>query len=136
MMDNEHLSTLNIRINRMENRASQFISINEKKGTPDNPLVNIITPVFNGIKYLEMCIQSVLNQSYSYIEHIFVDGEAFEGEGEEKEIVVTEIDATMLHSQEKGRKKLTVKLGVMYSGKELEGETAKYKRYQILWHSK
>jgi hypothetical protein len=27
----------------------------------------------------------------------------FEGEGEEKEIVVTEMDATMLHSQERGR---------------------------------
>ena len=41
------------------------------------------------------------------------------------------MDATMLHSQEKDRKKLTVKLGVMYSGKELESETAKYKRYRL-----
>ncbi len=62
---------------------------------------------------------------------VFEDGEVFEGEGGEKEIVVTEMDATMLHSQEKGRKKLTVKLGVMYSGKELESETAKYKRYRL-----
>jgi hypothetical protein len=62
---------------------------------------------------------------------VFEDGKVFEGEGEEKEIVVTEMDATMLHSQEKGRKKLTVKLGVMYSGKELESERAKYKRYRL-----
>ena len=62
---------------------------------------------------------------------VFEDGEVFEGKGEEKEIVVTEMDATMLHSQEKGRKKLTVKLGVMYSGKKLESETAKYKRYRL-----
>jgi len=62
---------------------------------------------------------------------VFEDGEVFEGEGEGKEIVVTEMDATMLHSQEKGRKKLAVKLGVMYSGKELESETAKYKRYRL-----
>ena len=33
---------------------------------------------------------------------MFEDGEVFEGEGEEKEIVVTEMDATMLHSQKKG----------------------------------
>jgi hypothetical protein len=46
-------------------------------------------------------------------------------------IVITEMDATMLHSQEKDRKKLAVKLGVMYSGKELESETAKYKRYRL-----
>ena len=62
---------------------------------------------------------------------VFEDGEVFEGEGEGREIVVTEVDATMVHSQEKGRKKLTVKLGVMYSGKELESETAKYKRYRL-----
>ena len=62
---------------------------------------------------------------------VFEDGEVFEGEGGEKEIVVTEMDATMLHSQEKGREKLAVKLGVMYSGKQLESETAKYKRYRL-----
>mgnify|MGYP001041901248 CR=1 FL=1 len=64
-------------------------------------------------------------------EAVFEYGEVFEGDGEEREIVVTEMDATMLHSQEKDRKKLTVKLGVMYSGKELESETAKYKRYRL-----
>jgi len=62
---------------------------------------------------------------------VFEDGEVFEGEGDEKEIVVTEMDATMLHSQEKRRKKLTMKLGVMYSAKELESKTAKYKRYWL-----
>jgi hypothetical protein len=64
-------------------------------------------------------------------ETVFEDGEVFEGEGKEREIVVTEMDATMLHSQEKGREKLAVKLGVMYSGKELESETAKHKRYRL-----
>ncbi|MFC1928522.1 glycosyltransferase family 2 protein [Chloroflexota bacterium] len=44
-----------------------------------NPLVSIITPVFNGIKYLEICIRSVLNQSYPHIEHIFVDGGSTDG---------------------------------------------------------
>jgi len=64
-------------------------------------------------------------------EAVFEYGEVFEGDGEEREIVVTEMDATMLHSQEKDRKKLPVKLGVMYSGKELESQTAKYKRYRL-----
>lgn len=62
---------------------------------------------------------------------VFGDGEVFEGGDEAREIVVTEMDATMLHSQEKGHKKLPVKLGVMYSGKELESEKAKYKRYRL-----
>ena len=38
------------------------------------PLVSIITPVLNGIKYLDLCIQSILNQSYRNIEHVLIDG--------------------------------------------------------------
>lgn len=43
------------------------------------PLVSIITPVLNGIKYLEPCIKSVLKQSYLSIEHVFVDGGSTDG---------------------------------------------------------
>lgn len=39
-----------------------------------DPLVSIITTVFNGEKYLVQCIQSVLEQNYPFIEHIFIDG--------------------------------------------------------------
>jgi len=45
----------------------------------DNPLVSIITPTLNLVKYLEACIQSVLDQSYPYIEHIFIDGGSTDG---------------------------------------------------------
>ena len=45
----------------------------------ENPIISIITPVLNGMKYLEMCIQSVLNQGYPYIEHIFIDGGSSDG---------------------------------------------------------
>lgn len=61
----------------------------------------------------------------------FEYGAAVEGEGEAKEIVVTEVDATMIHSQEGKGRNIAVKLGIMYSGKELESETAKYKRYWL-----
>ena len=59
------------RRDKMKSRAFQCENIGEKKGSAYNPLISIITPVFNGIKYLEICIQSVLNQDYPYIEHIF-----------------------------------------------------------------
>lgn len=40
----------------------------------DTPLVSIITVVFNGEKYLEQTIQSVINQTYNNIEYIIIDG--------------------------------------------------------------
>ncbi len=61
------------------NRISQSDEVDESKPITNSPLVSIITPVLNGIKYLETCIQSVLNQGYPYIEHIFVDGGSSDG---------------------------------------------------------
>ena len=39
-----------------------------------NPLVSIITVNYNGDKYLEQSIQSVINQTYKKIEFILIDG--------------------------------------------------------------
>jgi len=44
-----------------------------------NPLVSIITAVYNGEKHLEETIQSVLNQSYDNIEYIIIDGRSPDG---------------------------------------------------------
>ena len=37
------------------------------------PLISIVTPVYNGEKYLRECISSVLNQTYQNWEYIIVD---------------------------------------------------------------
>jgi len=37
------------------------------------PLVSIITPVYNGSRYIEELILSVIEQDYSFIEHIVID---------------------------------------------------------------
>lgn len=36
--------------------------------------ISIITPVYNGEKYIEKCILSIYNQQYSNYEHIIIDG--------------------------------------------------------------
>ena len=49
--------------------------------TPDTqePLVSIITAVFNSREYVTRCIESVLRQDYPNIEHIVIDGGSTDG---------------------------------------------------------
>lgn len=44
-----------------------------------NPKISVLTPILNGSKYVEQCIQSVLRQNCTEAEHVFVDGGSADG---------------------------------------------------------
>lgn len=50
-----------------------------KQSYDDKPLISIITVVFNGEKYLEKTIQSVINQNCDNTEYIIIDGASTDG---------------------------------------------------------
>lgn len=44
-----------------------------------NPKISIVTTVYNGDKYLEKCILSIINQTYKNYEHIIIDAGSTDG---------------------------------------------------------
>lgn len=49
------------------------------EGRADQPLVTVITPIFNGRRYVTGCLESVLHQDYPNIEHLVLDGASNDG---------------------------------------------------------
>jgi glycosyltransferase involved in cell wall biosynthesis len=64
---------------RVQGHREGSMHLRPLEGAEKEPLVTIITVVFNGINGLEKTIKSVLSQSYKPIEYIVIDGGSTDG---------------------------------------------------------
>jgi len=78
------------------------------------PKISIVTPVFNGAKYLEDTILSVIQQGYPNLEYIIIDGGSTDGSVDiikkyESHLAywVSEPDTGLYHAVQKGFEKST-----------------------------
>lgn len=76
--------------------------------------------------------QVVVEEEDAQQEAVFEDGEQPVSDPAVREIVVTEVDGTFVKAQREGVPNFEVRMGVLFSGKELESATAKHKRYRLM----
>ncbi len=66
-------------------------------------LVSVIVPVYNGEKYLRLCVESIINQSYKNIEAIFINDGSTDKSGEIcNKYALSDNRVRVIHAQNNG----------------------------------
>lgn len=81
--------------------------------------------------WVQQAGQAVVEEEDAQQEAVFEDGEQPVSAPGEREIVVTEADGTFVKAQREQVPNFEVRLGVLFSGKEVESATAKHRRYRL-----
>ncbi|MFW5703106.1 MAG: glycosyltransferase family 2 protein [Candidatus Dojkabacteria bacterium] len=95
----------------------KMIGSKGQKKEHKRPLISIITPVYNGEKFIQKTLDSISRQTYKNIEHIIVDGastdktigicQEYERQAVHKVVIISEPDNGQSDGINKGFKKAT-----------------------------
>lgn len=66
------------------------------------PLISVIVPVYNTVKYLDRCMKSILNQNYSNLEILLVDDGSTDGSAERCDFYAAEDSRVCVIHKENG----------------------------------
>lgn len=66
------------------------------------PLISVIVPVYNAVKYLDRCVKSIINQNYSNLEILLIDDGSTDGSGERCDLYAAEDSRVRVIHKENG----------------------------------
>lgn len=87
----------------------------------ENQLISVIVPVYNVEKYLDECIESIVNQSYTNLEIILVDDGSTDNSGEKCDIWATKDNRIIVIHKSNGGLGNARNVGMSYANGEWIG---------------
>lgn len=122
ILNSSLLKNLKIKLNVDISLTKQSLS----KKIYSNYDVSVITVVYNNVKFIEQCIQSVINQNKNNFEYIVIDGKSNDGTLEiiNKykrfiDVIISEPDSGIFDAMNKGLKKASGKYKLFLNSDDL-----------------
>ncbi|MBQ3889957.1 MAG: glycosyltransferase family 2 protein, partial [Lachnospiraceae bacterium] len=81
-------------------------------------LISVIVPVYNTLAYLDKCINSILNQTFTDFELLLIDDGSTDGSGEKLDEYASKDERVKVFHKENGGSSSARNLGI----KEAKGE--------------
>jgi hypothetical protein len=83
-------------------------------------------------RWVEDAGEAIIEEEDQLQKAVFQEGRVLPEPGEQRELILAEVDATFLRAQREESDRFEVRLGILASGKEVQSYRARYRRYRLL----